>query len=195
MENEAHSQLELFSKPGNSCEQKKAHNSFLGYVRTYEKIIVLVICFVIAGIVLFSLGVEKGRKLVTPKEAGYLPENTAVAERVVQKQEIPDSKTSVPVQYAAVPSTSSSAPVNKRGQETTQDKIKSKYTIQLASYKSKALAQREAEVLKKRGFTPLILSKGAYTLLYVGNFANKEMAKTLLEELKKKYPDSFIRRL
>ena len=44
------------------------------------------------------------------------------------------------------------------------------YTIQLASYKSKSFAQKEAELLKKKGFVPLVIPKGSYTILCVGKF-------------------------
>lgn len=69
------------------------------------------------------------------------------------------------------------------------------YIIQLASYKTRIHAQKEIELLKKRGLSPLVLSKGNYTVLYVGNLPNKETAQSLLAELKQRYRDCYIRRL
>ena len=72
---------------------------------------------------------------------------------------------------------------------------KDDYIIQLASYKTKTYAKREAELLKKNGLSPLILNKGNYTVLYVGNFPSRKTAQSLLSELKKRYKDCYIRRL
>ena len=69
------------------------------------------------------------------------------------------------------------------------------YTIQLASYKSKTSAQKEADSLKKKGLSPLIVSKGRYAVLCVGSFSDKENAKALLAELEKQYRGCFIRRI
>jgi hypothetical protein len=70
-----------------------------------------------------------------------------------------------------------------------------KYAIQLASYKTKSLAQKEAEILKKKGYSPSVLSKSGYAVLYVGDFSNKETAQSSLSELRKRYRDCLIRRL
>jgi cell division septation protein DedD len=69
------------------------------------------------------------------------------------------------------------------------------YTIQLASYKSNSHAQKEAAVLKQKGYSPLLLTKGEYIVLCVGNFSNKQNAQSLLPELSKRYGDCRIRRL
>ena len=69
------------------------------------------------------------------------------------------------------------------------------FTIQVASFKTRANAQKEAEFLKGKGFTGLIFNKGAYVILCVGNFPNKEAAQPLLAELNKRYGSCSIRRL
>lgn len=79
--------------------------------------------------------------------------------------------------------------------EKPQPPEKQSYIIQLASYKTKSFAEKEAESLKKKGFSPLILSKGNYSVLCVGSFPNKEVAQSLLSGLKKRYKDCYIRRL
>jgi cell division protein FtsN len=69
---------------------------------------------------------------------------------------------------------------------------KEDYIIQLASYKTKTYAEREAELLRKKGLAPLILNKGNYTVLYVGNFPSRKTAQSKLAELKKRYKDCYI---
>jgi hypothetical protein len=65
----------------------------------------------------------------------------------------------------------------------------------VASYQSKTHAQKEAEALRKKGVTPLVLSKGDYIIVCVGNFSNRDAAKSLLLDLRKRYQDCYIRRL
>ncbi len=69
------------------------------------------------------------------------------------------------------------------------------YTIQLASYKSKALAQKEAQDLKRKGLTPALFSKGSYTVLCVGSFSTKQEALNSLSELRRRYVGCYVRRL
>jgi cell division septation protein DedD len=70
-----------------------------------------------------------------------------------------------------------------------------RYTIQVAAYKDRKNAQREAEVLRKSGLEVKLLVKGNYSVLYAGNFANREKAQMAMGKLEKKYKGCIIRRL
>ncbi len=65
-----HSQLELFYQ-GQDLNEKKPNsqfsNSFWVYISNYEKIILMVIGFIITGIISFCLGVERGKTITIPK--------------------------------------------------------------------------------------------------------------------------------
>jgi hypothetical protein len=162
-------QLELFSGSGRPSETAGiSRNIFFGYIRGYEKIILIVIGFIVIAVAAFSLGVEKGKLVALQAPAAKLDVAANVPAPVILE----------PVKAQEV---SSSKPGN--------------YTIQLASYQSKGLAQKEAGALKKTGLAPLVISKGSYSILCVGSFNSRETARTLLSQLKKKYQDSFIRRL
>ena len=167
-------QLELFSGLGQAVEASGLKpNTFLGYIRGYERIVLLAIGFIITAVVSFSLGVEKGRRLALQSAASRF--DIALSSKVVPEQK-PETQT---VQDKP-------RPVNS---------LQQNYTIQLASYQNKTLAQRQAGLLKKNGLAALVISKGNYNILCVGSFHNKETAKPLLSQLRKKYQDSFIRRL
>ena len=73
--------------------------------------------------------------------------------------------------------------------------IRKHYTVQVASFQTRKYAQKEAEVLRKKGFSPLVLPKGKYSILCVGNFSSRETAKPLLSKLRQRYRDCFVRRL
>lgn len=175
MERKNYSQLELFSRAEDSDKKRNdARNSFLGYVRSYEKVILLFICFMVTGIISFSLGVEKGKHLT-------ISQGNLQLEATNLKMGSQNMNQTIVLKELAPKIDKNSAPQN--------------YTVQLASYRSKSYAEKEAEQLKKKGFKALVISKGSYSIVCVGNFANKEMARPLLSELKKAYRDSFIRRL
>jgi hypothetical protein len=76
-----------------------------------------------------------------------------------------------------------------------QETNKEPYIIQLASYKSRASAEREAEQLKKRGFSSMVLSRGDYSVLCVGGFVTKEKAQLIISKLKVRFRDCYVRRL
>lgn len=181
MEKGNFSQLELFSKnQGHSRIKKDSTCTFFSYICNYEKIIFIIIGFIITGIVSFSLGVEKGRKTATLKLDSHLDMAASDKKGSVEIQPATPAQTTKPEQARYV-SEEKKAPQN--------------YTIQVATFETATYAQKEAEQLRKKGFVTLVVPKGKYNIVCVGNFYSKETAKSLLAELKKRYQDCFIRRL
>lgn len=184
MERPQHSQLELFSQAGEHAADRaqKERTSFFIHVKNYEKILLSVIGALVIGIISFSMGVERGKRLafLTPaaKIKAYSSSGSKSEKLTGEK---PDGRQ--PAERREI----IKEPVLKDFQEN--------FAIQLASYQTENPARKEAELLKKKGFDPLVLSKGKYTVLYVGKFASKEKAKIALSELKKRYKDCFIRRM
>jgi septal ring-binding cell division protein DamX len=183
-------QLELFTPSGDSgtLKPRPINNSFFSYIRAWEKTILIIIGIAVTSIISFSFGVEKGKRVVTQKNS--------VNFDVALKQQ---SGLKAP---AAVPSAAKPiapmAPVIENKNSIAPPPLKStieSYTIQVASYKTKAYAQKEADNLKKQGFVTLILTKGNYIVLCVGNFNSKKTAQSFVTQLKKRYQDCSIRRL
>ena len=69
------------------------------------------------------------------------------------------------------------------------------YTIQVAAFKSRDLALRQAQFLARKGFAPLVFTRGNYIILCVGKFSNQESAQPLLTQLQRTYAGCRIRRL
>lgn len=164
-------QLELFSQLKNPLAKDSIlNNSFKTRIWHYEKSILIIISIVITGIVSFTMGVERGKRLsksTQKQQLQYRMEDSAKKIPLIEELKAPkDYKNSI-----------------------------WGYTIQLASYRTKTYAEKEAKELKKKGLLPLILSKGNYIVLCVGNFSNKQEAQLLLSELKKRYQGCFVRRL
>ena len=176
------SQLELFSQDSNHTSRSgsDAKWSFFTFMRTYEKVLLFVIAFAATGIISFSLGVEKGKRMAksTPGEFRDYAARTQAP---------------LPAQPSAIPLDIEKEAVS---QPTNKEKdLLQNYTIQVGSYQTKDQAQKEAQRLKKRGLFTTVVSKGKYLIVCVGNFPNKTKAQTTLVQLKKQYRDCFIRRL
>jgi len=69
VEKQDYSQSELFSAPDNSGQYKpRSHkNPFFLRIRGYEKVMLLIMGLVLTSIISFSLGVEKGKRVVVSK--------------------------------------------------------------------------------------------------------------------------------
>jgi len=175
MENQDTTQLELFSKESNfmAYKEKGASFSLFTYLRNYEKTIFMVIGFIVTAIASFSLGVKKGKEALVTKT------NAALDMASITKQAPLLIKTqSLPVNVEAAPL-----------KETLN------YTIQVASFVNTAFAQKEAQALRKKGLSVLVLAKGKHIIVCVGNFTNQDSAKLSLSQLRKNYSDCFLRRL
>ncbi len=187
-------QLELFSQAKDGGFEKNAvSGGLLNYIRGYEKIILILIGFIITAVISFCLGVEKGRRLAVRNADSHL--DMAVVQPVPQ---IPVRTVSQKlIQPAPEIQTENIKPIQNQDNtiKPKQNQGMGSYTIQIATYQTRANAQKEAEILKKKGLSPLVLSKNAHTVLCVGKFLDKQAARTTLAELKKKYKDCFIRRL
>jgi len=189
MEKKNHTQLELFSqiKDYYTDTRSQSSRSFWTFMRDYEKTVLIIIGMVIIGIVSFSLGVERGKRLALIKASpafdialNALPEAKPLNDQVTKQ---------VQLQTASLPERQNiielAKPIETAGG----------YTIQLASYKTRKFAQKEAQDLKKKGYVTFIIPKGSYLILCVGNFSTKDKARTLLAQIQQKYRGCYIRRL
>jgi len=174
-----YSQLELFSSQPKIYGQTNSRlqgRFIFRHIKDHERTILIIVAILITGLVAFSLGVEKGRRFVGNTEfvpATVKSEDAPIAPQTPLRTKTEKKETIAPA--------------------VSEDNLQ--YTIQLASYQNNSSAKKEAETLKKKGLLPLVLSKGRYTVLCVGNFPDKKNALALLPELKKKYSDCFIRKL
>ncbi|MFA5311167.1 MAG: SPOR domain-containing protein [Candidatus Omnitrophota bacterium] len=168
-------QFELFSdsqgdKRLSTGRQDK--NYFSKYIWGYEKAILIIIAILVTGIISFSMGVERGRRVSINQP--LRAQSLVVSPEVAQAQVIAEAEKE-PAPIIVTPG--------------------SGYTVQVASFKTNSYAQKEVGLLKKRGYKAVTLNKGEHIILCVGNFPEKEEAQALLSELRRYYKDCRIRRL
>lgn len=208
MERTHTSQLELFTE-SKSFSQKKAtgsgaKSSFFTSIWNYEKAVLSVIAVIATSIIAFCLGIEHGKRITLAKTNARFDISAKVKTpdaALISTQSIP--KQPITVEPAApleankpqAAATVVVALLPEARQNSTVSLFTGSYTIQLASYKTKENAQKAARLLKKRGLAPVVLSKGSYTILCVGNFTNKNAAQSKITEFKKSYQSCYIRRL
>lgn len=155
---------------------------------SYETLIITLIGVVLTASILFSLGVERGRSLefsaatpstgtvqpvteTTLNEIKIAPATSAVAEVPVEVQKQADIKKAAPLPAADKP-----------------------FTIQVASYKTRAIAERELARLKNKGYSSDILKKGDYFIVCVGSYAKKELANQALPYWERQYKGCIVRK-
>ena len=171
-------QLEIFSSAENQSGKKNIPKRSLSYILIHEKIILLIIGFLLVGIVSFTLGVNKGKNLASlsvKKQLETLPKMEAGPEGLKEETKVTKEETETKIQ--------------------PKEEEKAGFTIQVATYRTQSYANREAEKLKKRGLVTLVLTKGEYKQLCVGKFLSRNEAKVVLKNLKPRYQDCFIKRL
>ena len=188
MERTNNPQLELFSKPSGYFS-KKTENSgaFLRQIWKYEKAILFTIVFIIISLFSFSLGVEKGKKISALKANAHLD----MANNLPEKDGSRAVDSSRLREEAAPPKAEKSMLAERKAIKDAGQG----YTIQVATFRTKTYAQREAESLKKKGFLSLVLAKGNFNVVCVGNFYDQKQAEPLLSKLKKDYQGCYVRRL
>ena len=208
------SQFELF--PGApSAESKKEETPLFGQpVRlSFENVIIFGIAFIMGMVVSFSFGIEKGKRCRTApiQQTVVAVKDKPQVAQAAGAEAVATMKAGIilPVEAAGgvLPSeeiVGGAGAVEKQLEinENTADSEKSVdineslekiHTIQVASFKQKDRAQREADDLKKIGHDAFIAKKKAYYIVCVGKFEESQEAKTVLKGLKKKYSDCYIR--
>lgn len=170
--------------------------------------ITLVVC-IIAMIISFSLGVEKGKRIHMAKAdyGDYKDPLSVVSKEIKTDASEPQQKLNVDLQAEEAQTAETQELATQEipavEEPPKKDEIKEKvieekqifYSIQLASYSRKDIALAEVSRLKKKGFEPILLEKGKYWALCVGRFKTKEEARTLTKNFKNSYSDCFIRNL
>ncbi len=213
MEKKTTPQFDLFTQ-GRASSGEFPHDSpaRISAIRKYDKILLLSISFIVTVIVSFSLGVEKGKRMMALKsqavfDTAMVRKTPPVAERSAPAKglavstggQISMQAPQQPVSTAAEPAQIEPVSGRDPGQiQTVLPPAGNKgraFTIQIATFKTRAHALKEMTALKQKGYPVYLTSKGKYTVLTVGNFSDKEAAKPILSKLKKNYQDCFIRRL
>ena len=206
-------QEELFPEGDASAKRRRSRGAPLfpltrwTFSVSYEQLILSTVAFIMAGLVLFSLGMERGRRVAQrsptqPLTAGApvathrgqtslaFAENAPTPPVRMPSGTVPSAqaKASVVAPAAApaaapITTTAAAAPTNAKGQ----------FTIQLATFTQPALAEEELRLLRKGGYQPFLIKTGKFSAVCVGAYATRQEATRQLAAVKSSYHDSFVR--
>lgn len=157
-----------------------------------DNLIVLVISLIMANLLAFVLGIERGKNL-TKLTLQNTPQETIVKEKKEEKNNIATFKQKAIEKVKAEQ--------NIIEEKTTKQEspiapvLKENFTIQLASYCSNTFANKALEQLKKDGFKVFVLEKGKYFVVCAGFYSDKKKAQESLYQFKKRYKDCLVRAL
>ncbi|MCQ9205550.1 MAG: SPOR domain-containing protein [Omnitrophica bacterium] len=178
-------QLYLFGFNKDSAENRRKHK----VIFHFDTLVLSSVVIILLLTLVFSLGVERGKRIVL---AGLREVKKSPAKAL----DLPEKESQEKIKESEKNSIQFQADVgNDRIIEETDEKKQEKYHIQVASFRQENTAQRAAKILKEKGYSAVVLKKGAYAVIYVGSFDNKEEAKDNLEALREKYKDCILRRL
>lgn len=163
-----------------------------------DKVYITIVCIVLLLVVSFSLGVEKGRKMLGSVSRAELEQftivETATAEPVsfsvptgAVTLEVPQAPAAQQIEEIAVKSdVIHEIPVVEEVKDP-------KFTIQVASFAKRSYAEKEAAILEAKGYKTTLKTKGKWIALTAGAYSDKVSAGADLKSLKKKYKDCYIR--
>lgn len=134
-----------------------------------ERLIFVTIGLILAMVVIFALGVEKGRSLrLNAVAAKKITGSPAMTQRLVVKQ-----------------------PIVKKA--VTGPAVNKPFMVVIAALLNKENAQAQVAALRSKGFDAYCYQSDKYFLICVGTFPNKESAQATLNSVKRIYKEAYIR--
>jgi len=191
------SQFELFPGTGDSSrESGKKGRLIKDLTLSLENISVLCILLIMVVVLFFSFGVERGKKISTVSNLDEKDTILTIDKNIAETKEKPEVKPPVE-EKLVIPK---NVPEEKK--ETSQPSLEKNeeqenlFTIQVASFKLKKNAEKEANHLKGIGLDDaFVVPKGSYSIVCIGKFLEINEAKALSDKLKNRYNDCLVRRL
>lgn len=199
------SQFELFPEAREAdVLQRPKPRFFSGSLNlSGENMVILGIGVIVSMVLSFSLGVERGKKVVRNVHSPISQTSMTINPAPASANE--SGKTTAPVVREVSPN--EGAQGNSAAQEGSgvlaeavpeglEKNIDKQYTVQVASFKREDQAQRLATSLQKNGYDiTMVVPKGSYSIVCVGKFSKHSEAKSFSRKLKKQYKDLLVRSL
>lgn len=150
--------------------------SNFGLTFSMEKLVFISIGLIMLMVIIYALGVERGKSL----RPQAIVQNRVVSQAPLEPKPIQ--------QVHAIPAPT--PPTTKTQPPKEQDKP---YTIVAVTFLRKDTALAEVNRLKKEGFESFIAESDSYFLVCVGAYDDKEGAKPMLSKVKKIYKDAYLK--
>lgn len=151
---------------------------------SYENLVFGSILLLLTIVVLFTLGVEKGKRmgLGAASRLGLGVKTPIVASTTTPEVEV-DTVTST----VSVSNEEATAPVQDTEPIAKETSVE-RYAIQLITYTNEGYARKELDKLRKQGVECFVVHSGKFFVINVGPYPNKEKALSILKEFKSQTP-------
>ena len=198
MNHNVETQLEWFDLP-HHASLRRGERLLAQPLRMRPDHAVLGVILLLIGIsVVFAFGVERGKHFART-EPGVFEPSVSASQRQASAAGPGEALATRPPTGGKGSAATSSAPntVPKQPSPKPGKTIvpKSRFAVQVVSYRQLKLAKRELQRLQQRGEAAFLVSSPDRTVLLVGPFVNKERASSKLASLKRRYQDCFVRAL
>lgn len=160
------------------------------YSFTIEQIVIILIFAVMINIISFSAGTERGRKHSVPDQK----EAIAISSQPFS-QEDKKIKEGSTVQELNPSASAKEEKIVKATKEESAAAKNPAYTIQVATFKNRDLAEKEQQRIGKKGYSAIVVVGEKYFYVRIGEFSNKSDAEKMQSKLKQIYKDCFIKKL
>jgi len=187
------SQIDFLSHVGGKSDESARPRYMAAQMSlSLENLVIFTIVAIMVVIFSFSLGIERGKGVALAPAAGAGSD----VKELKEVKEVKDLKSDTQKMEADAFPGKAVVKAKPVAAPAAKPAGTGGYTLQVASYKGIKSAQREADKLKQKGFDDVyVLPKGAYTIVCVGNFQNKEDASGVKRQLNNRYQGSVVRRL
>lgn len=194
-------QGELFSefeapnakKPGLFLRQDIALGKKIILKFSYENLVLFFIVFIMLLVVFFSLGVEKGKRIVSHREIARI--DRAVDKVVKRPTKVEEGKSKTFITPVEIDIDKFKDVKLGTTIEKAADVPEKPYTIQVIAFKKEENAKKEVEQLKSKGYDVFMIPSSEWIQVCIGRYTNKEESKKDFDILKKKYPTCYLRKI
>jgi hypothetical protein len=167
---------------------------FVTFRLSYEGAIFSLIVFLMLCVIMFSIGMERGKNSRSYVREEIKKDVKPVSIRPQMKNVQPNTvsvnklKSSPAVAYN-IPRASTVTQVRTPQEEA----VKGNYTIQVLTYRDKSTAEKQVQKLTQNGHRPFVIFSRGFHQICIGRYTNRESAKIDLANLRRNYKDCFIR--
>lgn len=182
-------QDELFKEFSKGNSSPKGHFSkeavFSNKTFAFEQVLFIAITAIIALVIAFSWGVERGKGVQPAGTILSTTERDQPKKMIIAEEPGPAVTETVP----------RARPEEKEPPRVIQQAAGGGYTVQVVTYKDRKSAERLMQELRLKGEKPILMPKGELLVVCVGEYTSSDEASKAVKTFKKQFPDCFVRKL
>jgi len=172
------------------------------YSVSLEQIFITLIVLVILFVMVFMMGVLRGKSIHNKNGATVVRTFEPTSRPGLPVVQSGNTVTARPVPTAGVPSRNPATPTQTAVLTPKSSALQpfannpaKPYTIQVVTYRSEDRALKEVSQLQAKGYQPKMITKNGYSVVCVGQYANRGEADKDLRSLRSRYKDCYLRKI